>query len=501
MGSSQRIVKGVIWTTILNIVNAIYGFISIPILINHFGKAEYGLIGLAMSINIYLQLMDMGFNSTNIRFFSTWLAEGKCEKVQKAFQTNMSFYSIIGLVNAIILIVISLFAQDIFNVTTEQNIILKHLLYILSVSAFCSWISGCFDQIIRATENVAWIQIRTLITKMLMIVVLIATIKLHLSIELYYALTCLSTLSIIPMSINKIRKDISCINFLPKIDKTVLKEILPYSLNIFSFSFFQFSFHNLRTVFLGIKGTMESITDYRILNSIIGIVVMLGGAFISILLPSTAKIVAQSNRNAFYRIAYSGTKYISILISFCCFGMMSIGREVLILYVGDTYLYLTVWFNIWLLCTLGTHNQAISSLILSGKDIRAISYNSIFSSIIGLLICWILIPYYQIGGTVIAYIVYTLSQLLFFYLYYWPKKMKINSWKVFTEDFIPYVILGTTIYLCLQFLPNSSKTIVTLLVKGGLFSICYLFGLLLLTNKEDKTFFVSIIHRSNKSQQ
>lgn len=79
--------------------------------------------------------------------------------------------------------------------------------------------------------------------------------------------------------------------------------------------------------------------------------------------------------------------------------------------------------------------------------------------------------------------------------------MKINSWKVFTEDFIPYVILGTTIYLCLQFLPNSSKTIVTLLVKGGLFSICYLLGLLLLTNKEDKTFFVSIIHRSNKSQQ
>lgn len=498
MGSTQKIVSGVVWSTIVNIVNAVYGFISIPLLINHFGKAEYGLIGLAMSINIYLQLMDMGFNSTNIRFFSTWLVEGKLEKVQKAFQSNMSLYSIIGLVNVTILIFISQFAEDIFNVTTEQNIILKHLLYILSISAFCGWISGCFDQIIKATENVAWIQIRTLITKLLMIVVLIATIKLRLSIELYYALTCLATLTIVPMSINKIRKDISFIHFFPKIDKAVLKEIMPYSLNIFSFSFFQFSFHNLRTVFLGIRGTMESITDYRILNSIIGLVVMLGGAFISILLPSTAKIVAKGDRDAFFRVAYSGTKYISILISFCCFGMMTIGREVLTLYVGETYLYLTLWFNIWLLCTLGTHNQAISSLILSGENIRAISYISIFSSIIGLFSCWILIPHYQIGGTVIAYVIYTLLQLLFFYLYYWPKKMRINSRKIFTEDFMPYVLLGIIIYLILQYLPNNNTAIVALLIKGGLFSICYLLGLFLLINKEDRMFFLNILHRLNK---
>lgn len=501
MGSTQKIVSGVVWSTIVNIVNAVYGFVSIPLLINYFGKSEYGLIGLAISINIYLQLMDMGFNSTNIRFFSTWLTDGKLEKVKKAFQTNMSFYSIIGLVNATILLVISLFSKNIFNVTTEQNVILRHLLYILSVSAFCGWISSCFDQIIKATENVAWIQIRTLITKLLMIVVLIVTIKLRLSIELYYALTCLATLSIVPMSINKIRKDLSFVDFIPKFDKTILKEIMPYSLNIFSFSFFQFSFHNLRTVFLGIRGTMESITDYRILNSIIGIVVMLGGAFISILLPSTAKIVAKGDRNAFYRVAYSGTKYISILISFCCFGMMTIGREVLILYVGETYLYLTLWFNIWLLCTLGTHNQAISSLILSGEDIRAISYISIISSIIGLFVCWILIPHYQIGGTVIAYVIYTLLQLLFFYLYYWPKKMRINSWKVFTEDFLPYVILGIIIYLLLQFIiPNNNTPIVALIIKGGLFSICYLLGLFLLINNEDRLFFENIIHRLNKSK-
>ncbi len=62
MGSTKKIINGAIWTTLMNVVNSLYGFIAIPILINFFGKEQYGLIGLAMSINVYMNLMDMGFN-------------------------------------------------------------------------------------------------------------------------------------------------------------------------------------------------------------------------------------------------------------------------------------------------------------------------------------------------------------------------------------------------------------------------------------------------------
>lgn len=83
----------------------------------------------------------------------------------------------------------------------------------------------------------------------------------------------------------------------------------------------------MRPVFLGIQGIVESVADYRILNGIIGIVAMLGGAFIGILLPSTSKIVAKNDKEAYYRVAYDGTKYISILISLCSFGMMTVGSR------------------------------------------------------------------------------------------------------------------------------------------------------------------------------
>ena len=495
MGSSKKIVKGVFWTTLLNIINAIYGFVAVPLLINYFGKAEYGLIGLAMSINVYMRLMDMGFSSTNVRFFSTWLTEQKHEKVLKAFQTSLSFYGIIGLLNGLILLIVSFYSNKIFNVSIEQNVILKNLLYILALSAFCSWFSSCFDQLIKATENVAWIQKVQFVSKFLQIFVLFATIYIGFSIEIYYLLTVFATICIIPLFINKIKRELPFIRFVPVIDRRIFMEMLPYTLNIFSFGLFQFSFYNLRPVFLGIQGTIESVTDFRILNGIIGIVHMMGGAFIPILLPSTSKLVAKHDMKAYYQIAYDGTKYISILLCFCTFGMMTVGAEVLTLYVGEDYLYLIPWFNLWLICNLVTHNQAISSLILAGSDIRALSYNAIFASMVGLIITWISIPYYQVGGTVIGFAVYGLIQMLFYYLYYWPKVMKINSLKVLYYSFGPYLIIGLIIYFVSTYFPNFRNDWMNFLIHGVLFTLLFMILSLSTLNKTDKMFFRKIIFK------
>lgn len=495
MGSTQKIVNGVVWSTLVNIVNAAYGFIAIPILISHFGKAEYGLIGLAMSINVYMNLMDMGFNSTNIRFYSTWLAEKKVEHLKKGFQTSLSFYGIVGLLNTLIMLVLAMFSSDVFNVTQEQDNVLKHLIYILAVAAFCHWYSSCFDQLIKATENIAWLQKRTLLTKVLMILVLTTTVTFNFSIELYFVLTMLAQMLIAPLSIRKLKKIIPFLSFIPKWNSASFREMIPYCLNIFSFSLFQFSFYNLRPVLLGIQGSIESVADFRILNGVIGVVTMLGGAFTGILLPSSSKAMANHNEKAYYRMAYDGTKYISILCCFCCFGMMSVGHEVITMYVGSSYLHLIPWFNVWLLCTLGTHNQAISSLILAGSDIRAITYSSIVASILGLLVTWFTIPYFNIGGVCIAFVIYTIIQLVFYYCYYWPKKMGINSVKVLFQCFLPYVLLGAILYFVTQWINFSDKPIIMFLMKGLIFGILFIVLTTCLLSKNDKIFFLKIIRK------
>lgn len=492
MGSSQKIAKGVFWTTLVNLVNGLYGFISVPILLAYFGKSDYGLIGLAMSVNVYLRLMDMGLNSTNVRFFSNWIAKKEYEQVNKLFQTSLTFYGTIGLLNALILVVVSCFSQQIFHLSTEQDIIVKHLFYILAISAFISWFTSCFDQLIRANENVDWTQKITLLPKMVQMIVLALTVLLHFSIELYYALTAFSMFLVIPFCVHKIRKICPYVSFHLGFDKRILKDILPYCLNIFSFGIFQFSMNYLRPVFLGMQGTIESVADYRVLNGIISIVLMLGGAFMGVFLPSSAKAVAKGDKVAQDKVAYNGTKYISMTLCFCCFGVISVCPELITLYVGEEYLYLTAWLIVWLLTTLAAHNQAISSLIMAGADIRAITMSTIISSIVGLLVCWFTIPYWQIGGTVIAYGVYVLMQLLFYYFYYWPRVMKINSWKVFIESFMPYVLLGSFIAWGCFSITIFTNSWTAFFTKSILFAISYGFGTFFLLTKEDRLFIINI---------
>ena len=175
--------------------------------------------------------------------------------------------------------------------------------------------------------------------------------------------------------------------------------------------------------------------------------------------------------------------------------MMTVGTEVLTLYIGKSYLYLIPWFNLWLLCTLGTHNQAISSLILAGDDIRAISYSSIVASVVGLILSWVLIPKYQIGGVCIAFAVYVIIQLLFYYCYYWPFKMGINSWAVFYKSFLPYLILGYILYEGIHLVFISENCWILLLSKSLLFMITYVMVVVAIINKKDRYFLLNIIKK------
>lgn len=493
MGSSQRVVSGIYWSSLVTIINIVYGFISVPILLNYFGKGQYGLIGLACSVNAYMQLIDMGLNSTNVRFFSSWLANNNQEKIKKGVQTSLSFYSIVGIINALILVIISVFSASIFNVTTEQDVTLKHLLYVIVFTSMVGWISSCLDQIVRATENVAWTQKRAMIPKTVQILTLVVTVVFKLDILTYFILSSLSFLITMPLTINKIRKEVPFISFYPKFYWDTFREILPYSINIFSFSIFQFSFNNLRPVFLGIQGTVESVADYNVLMGIVSAVTLVPNTFISSLIPSTSRVVAQNNKDAFYKVAYDGTKYVSIVMCFCCFGMMVLGRDLIFIYVGDKFLYLMPWLYMMLIIIVFGHNQAISSLILAGDNLRPITYSSMCASIIGLLTTWFFIPNFLVGGTVIGLAIYQVVQVGFYYFYYWPRKMNINSKKVFYTCFAPYAIIGIVCYLICYFIPLGSTHVWNILAYGSIFTFLFSFFTYITFTKNDKLFFKSLI--------
>ncbi len=500
MSSSQNIASGVVWSVIVNLVNAVYGFIAAPMLIRYFGRSEYGIIALAQSANAYMFLFDMGLSSTNIRYFAKWISEDNKIKTIKLMQTCTSFYGCVGLINAIILIIIYFFSDSIFNVTPEQDEILKLMILVLMATAIINWYTSCWGQIISATENVAWMQKRTLLSKFLMMISLVLTLVLKLSIFQYFVATIIAGLAIIPLTYTKLKDLTPYVSILPKFDKEIFKEILPYSLNIFSFGLFQAAFYNSRTFFLGIQGNVESVTDFNVMNSIANMISMISGVFIGALLPSTTKVVAHDDKSNYYRVAYQGTRFVSIVLCFCSFGIMCISSDLMIIYVGEDYLHLVPWLNLWVLFLVSSHNSAISSLILAGNDVRAITYSTTIASIVGLFVTWYSIPILLAGGPVLGYVVYTTIQILFYYLYYWPVVMKIDSLLVFKQSFLIYVIIGAFICLLVTAIPHTHNHWINVFLYGGLFTITYFLIVYSLLKKEDKEFLICTINKKRNDQ-
>ena len=69
-------VSSLFWSTLSRILNAVLGFITVPLLLGYYGKAEYGLLSIATACNGYMHLLDLGMNTGAVKFYSQWKAEG-----------------------------------------------------------------------------------------------------------------------------------------------------------------------------------------------------------------------------------------------------------------------------------------------------------------------------------------------------------------------------------------------------------------------------------------
>jgi O-antigen/teichoic acid export membrane protein len=495
----KQIFDGFFWTLILNLFNAIYGFISVPLLLNHFGKENFGLIGVAVSINVYLKLLDMGFSSGNVKFFAGYLAKFESEKLRELFQASLLFYILIGFLNVLVLVGISIYSEEIFSLSFVQNLVFKRLVLILIITSLGGWVGSVMEQFLRANDLIGWQQRLLLFSKIVQLATLFLTIYFNFSILIFFLLFTVSSLIPLPFYIYKIKSLQLNISFFPRYNKKIFNEVLPYSISIFSFSIFQFSANYLRPIILGVKVGLESVSEYRILEGFASLVMILGASFVGIILPIATKVKSLGDRERELRIAYEGTKYISIFIALLVFGFLLVSDDLMFLYVGNDYKGLIVWLNIWIITLLGLHNSGLSGLVLSNNSLKPIVYMSAISTIISLAAAWLLVEKFKIGGVIIGYLIYVIFQLIFYYGFYYPFVMKYNSLKIFFQSFfIPTVIIGACYGLLFSFksyipFENRYFKIILLEIIFTIFSSLAIYFISF--DKKDKIFLLSRIFK------
>ncbi len=500
MSRTKVIVSGISWTVIQNVVSILYGIISVPFLIGYFGKEEYGLIGLALSVNVYIHLLDMGMTNSNVRFFSEYIAKGEKDKAQRLFSLTHLFYTVIGLLNAIILFGLSFCVNTLFKVTPEQAITLRNLLWILALNATFSWISVCFDQLLRANELIDWIKKRLTFLKVMQFVVLWATILMRFSIEFYFFGYIFMATVILPLTIIKAKKIMPDLKLNWKFDKEVFYTIFPYAISIFSFSIFHYIAFNFRPLFLGGMSGPGAVAEYNIMNTITQVVTVISVSFMQVLLPIVTKMTVKQEDKAIQRMMYTGTKYVNLLLSVIVFILIINIDEIFTIYVGQEYTSLSQWMILWLLSLLLSHRNVMSSLVFTEKKIKSVAIMGAVAMCLALICYLVFIPRFGVGGVVIGFAVHELTHTLFYYIYFLPRKFSVNTRQVFSKAVLPaWLYLGGICCLfCFIKIPISS-VIVSLGIKTVIATIVFLAIIwFLLFGKDDKVFICSIINRKRR---
>ena len=443
---SKRVFSGSAWGVLAKILDALAKFVTIPLLVGFYGKADYGLIALAFSLNTYLRLMDLGFNVGAVRFFSMWAADRKWEKIAGVSRSSIVFYGVIGLINAVIFLVMSAYGQQLFNLTEAQLPLYRQMMVVLAFSTVLNWLSGVAIQLLSAMDELGFINRVTAFSSVLNFAVALVAIQWQWDLITYFIGYTLATLMPIPFYIWRLkvfpvpRRSLLA----PRWDGAAFREILMYSLAIFVMGLFQLTANNLRPLLLGkFADGVEVLTDYRVIQTIAMLIVAFGGVFMQVLLPSTSKAYAAGNHQRIERMVFKATKYISIFLSFMVFVLMLNANEILLLYMGSDYSSLSLWLSLWLLTVLlSMHNTPVASLVLSTGKTRALVYSSAVACIVSLPITIIFAPTLQVGAAVVGYLVYMVLQIGFFYVYYIPKVLRLDGGRLFGRAFLPAAIGG-----------------------------------------------------------
>lgn len=482
MGSNAKYVaNSFIWSTVSKVLNAGLRFVSIPLLLNYYGNDSYGLITLAVSINAYMQLMDMGMNTGAVNFFSKWIADKEFDKLDRVARTNLSFYTIIGIINVIILLMFAWVGEGVFKITYDEFQVFRKLLYILAGVSIINWSTFVFNQLLVADEQMAFTQQIMTVRSILNIVTVLLAIYLKWTVIQYFLIdTICSMLVIIPYYVMTKKRGLIK-SLLPAFFWKDFSVVFKYSMAIFAMGIFQFTATHSRPLIIGMFGNnavSSILAEYRILEVFPLFILSIGGSILSILLPKTSKAVQKSDRINIERIAYEGTKYTSILVAFLCFPIILNAGELLTLYVGESYHHLAIWLSLWVFTlTLFLHNSPVASLVLATDKTKMLVYSSAIACTISIIINILLTSELGVGSAVIGYLVYIIIQVLFYYLYFNNKVLGLKSLKVF-KSFIYPTIVGLLVTVVIYFIElNFKLVLINIIIKTIIWFGVYFFTL------------------------
>lgn len=160
-------------------VSIVLSIIYTPVMLRLLGESEYGLYNIASSTIAMMSILNLGFNSGYIRYYSKYKKNGDSESLKKLNGLFLLLFTVIGSIVLICGLVLTSNLHAIFDsgLTDGEYAIARVLMLILTVSLALSFPMGVFSNIISAHEKFVFLKLlgiaRTVLSPIITIILLL----------------------------------------------------------------------------------------------------------------------------------------------------------------------------------------------------------------------------------------------------------------------------------------------------------------------------------------
>lgn len=482
MKSSKEIKLGAILSYIIIFANMIIGVLYTPILTAKLGQSEYGLYSLVTSIISYLTILDFGFGNAIIIYTARYRVNNEKEKQEKLHGMFFLIYLIIGIIAGIIGAFIWLNADNLFanSMSTEEIGRAKILLGILTFNLIVTFPLSVFSSIITAYEKFVFAKILNLARIILNPIIMIILLNIGYKSVALVILTTVLNITTLILNYLYCKKKLKIKLKFGKLDFSLLKEIMAYSVWIFLNSIMDKINWALDQFILGIYAGTVAVAVYSVAGNLNQMYMNFSTAVSGVLLPKVTEMEEKKASDKEFTDIFIKTGRIQyIVMALIMSGFVLYGREFInILWVGPEYdesYFIACWLMIPSTVPL-IQNVGLNILQAKNKYQFRVIVLLIFA-VINIIVSIILAQIYGgIGAAMGTALSNILGQIIFMNIFYY-KKIKIDIplfWKNIFKMSIPMAVAIIIAIIIKQVwtINTSMVLIVQIMIYIFIYAIC-----------------------------
>ena len=311
-----------------------------PVMLRLLGQSEYGLYNLVSSVVAYLGVLNFGFGSAYMRYYSRYKVQEEKEKIATLNGMFLTIFSVIGLIAVIAGTILAFNTEIIFGskLTGVELSKAKILMMILVVNLAISFPNIVFTSHITANERFVFQKLAQMIkTVVNPFVVLPLLLMGYGSVGMVIATTIVNITFEVINAVYCVKKLNMRFSF-RKFDSALMKEMTVFSSYIFINLVIDQINWNLDKFILGRFHGTVSVAVYGLAAQLNTYYISIASAVSNVFIPRVHRLAASADNNsALSRLFTKIGRVQFIILSLIFTGLLFFGRPFINLWAGEDY--------------------------------------------------------------------------------------------------------------------------------------------------------------------